>query len=106
MPRLGIYDTIFGVISRIPKGQVATYGQIAKIAGIPGHARQVGYALHRLPDGSNVPWHRVINAKGQVSLSPHDVSSSIQKSLLKKEGIRLSEKDRISLKKYGWQVDE
>ena len=56
---------IYEVVSRIPKGKVATYGQVATLAGMRGHARQVGYALHDLREGSNVPWHRVINARGE-----------------------------------------
>ena len=58
---------IYAVVRRIPRGTVATYGQVAERAGYPGHARQVGYALHALPPGTTVPWHRVINASGEVS---------------------------------------
>ena len=59
------YQRIYEAVKRIPRGRVATYGQIATLAGLDGHARQVGYALHSLPDGSDIPWHRVINAKGE-----------------------------------------
>ncbi len=62
------YARIYAVVRRIPRGRVATYGQIAELAGLPGHARQVGYALHALPDGTAVPWHRVLNARGALSL--------------------------------------
>src|SRR5689334_367178 len=61
------YQVIYSVIRRIPRGRVATYGQIATLAGIDGHARQVGYALHALPSGADVPWHRVVNSFGEVS---------------------------------------
>jgi O-6-methylguanine DNA methyltransferase len=61
------WERIYDVVRRIPKGRVATYGQVAALAGLPRHARQVGYALHVLPESSKVPWHRVINAKGEVS---------------------------------------
>ena len=63
----GNYARIYAVIRRIPFGKVATYGQVAELAGLPGHARQVGYALHALPSATAVPWHRVINAAGTVS---------------------------------------
>ena len=61
------YDRIYRVVRRIPHGRVATYGQVAALAGFPRHARQVGYALHALLAHTRVPWHRVINAKGEVS---------------------------------------
>ena len=67
-PGRGNYARIYAVIRRIPRGRVATYGQVAELAGLPGHARQVGYALHALPAATAVPWHRVINAAGGVSL--------------------------------------
>ena len=58
---------IYAVVRRIPRGRVATYGQVAFLAGLPGHARQVGYALAALPEGSRMPWHRVLNAQGSAS---------------------------------------
>ncbi len=62
------YQRIYAVVRRVPKGQVATYGQVAALAGLPGNARLVGYAMHALPSHTKVPWHRVINAKGEVSV--------------------------------------
>ena len=64
---MSTYQRIYDVVRRIPAGRVATYGQVAALAGLPGHARQVGYALHALEDHSGVPWQRVINAGGRVS---------------------------------------
>ncbi len=61
------YPRIYSVVRRIPNGRVATYGQIARLAGLPGGARQVGYALHALDEDSDVPWQRVVNARGRVS---------------------------------------
>src|SRR5438067_13101960 len=58
---------IYAAVRRVPKGRVTTYGAIADLAGLDGHARQVGYALNDLPSGSNVPWHRVVNARGEIS---------------------------------------
>ena len=66
---------------------MATYGQIASLAGMAGHARQVGYALHHLPDGSRVPWHRVINARGRISFHPSSMEWAVQKALLESEGV-------------------
>ena len=63
-----LYDRIYEVVCRIPRGRVAAYGQVAAEAGLPGHARLVGYALHNLPDDTDVPWHRVVNARGGISL--------------------------------------
>jgi len=98
-----IYQKIYGIVKQIPCGHVATYGQIAMLAGIPGHARQVGYAMYALPDDSDVPWHRVINAKGEVSIRSDPFFADIQRHLLEAEGITFDEKNRIPLKQYLWQ---
>ena len=95
---------IYAMVRRIPRGRVATYGQIALLAGLKGHARQVGYALHDLPGGSGVPWHRVINAQGKVSPRADPSYVSIQQKLLEGEGIEIGAGDRISLKKFGWKL--
>src|SRR5262245_56163653 len=64
--RSASYRRIYAVVERIPRGRVATYGHVARLAGMAGHARQVGYALHALRPDEPVPWHRVINARGEV----------------------------------------
>ncbi len=87
---------------RIPRGKVATYGQIARIARLPGQARQVGYALHDLPDGLDVPWHRVINARGTISFPRASKSYLRQEHLLKADGIS-SAGGKIDLRKFGWR---
>jgi methylated-DNA-protein-cysteine methyltransferase related protein len=102
MSKSTVYSRIYEVVKHIPHGKVATYGQIARLAGMPGRARQVGYALHRLPDEMDVPWHRVINYKGRISLNPHR-SGSLQRTLLESEGLVFDAEDAIPLKKYGWQ---
>ena len=94
---------IYAVIRRIPRGRVATYGQIAELAGIPGHARQIGYALHALPDGTAVPWHRVINAKGEVSLRTAPGAELTQRMLLEREGVRFDPRGRVDLRAVGWR---
>jgi len=99
------YETIYTVVKQIPYGYVATYGQIARLAGLPGHARQVGYALHATPEGQEIPWHRVINAKGEISKRAKPVHEDIQQELLEEEGIEFDEQGRISLPLYQWQPD-
>ncbi|HTX73133.1 MAG TPA: MGMT family protein [Rectinemataceae bacterium] len=97
------YRSIYETVCRIPRGRVATYGQVARLAGIPGHARQVGYALHRLPDDSGLPWHRVINAAGRISLRSQDVGSARQRAMLEAEGVRFDREGRVSLRRFGWR---
>ena len=91
-------------IRRIPRGRVATYGQIAELAGLEGHARQVGYALHNLPPKSNVPWHRVVNAKGEISPRSVDDSHELQRMLLEAEGVEFDLRGRIDMKRFRWKA--
>jgi methylated-DNA-protein-cysteine methyltransferase-like protein len=94
---------VYDVVRRIPRGRVATYGGVASEAGLPGHARQVGYALAGLPDGTDVPWHRVINARGEVSRrSGGRGFESLQRILLEAEGVRFGSNDRVDLDRFGW----
>ena len=97
------YKRIYREVKRIPHGRVATYGQIAQIAGLPGHARQVGYALNALPADSGVPWHRVINASGQVSARSDPDDEEIQRRLLEQEGVELGLHQRVCLARYRWR---
>jgi methylated-DNA-protein-cysteine methyltransferase-like protein len=98
------YERIWSVVRRIPRGRVATYGQIAELAGMEGHARQVGYAMHALPSKSNVPWHRVINSRGEVSPRTSGDSHELQRMLLEAEGIVFDLRGRCELKKYRWKL--
>ncbi len=98
----GRYQRIYAAVRRIPRGRVATYGQVAALAGLEGHARQVGYALHALPANSNVPWHRVINARGEISLRRGSDSHELQRMLLEAEGVKFDERDRVDLERYGF----
>ena len=95
------YQLILETVRQIPKGKVATYGEIAKLSGLIGQARLVGYALHSLPRDSRVPWHRVINSQGRISLPKANGEYAEQKWLLKKEGV-VFKGDAIDLDKYGW----
>lgn len=98
------YRKITDVVARIPRGRVATYGQVARLAGLPGHARLAGYALHALPAASRVPWHRVVNAKGE--LSPRRDGSEhhrLQRVLLEKEKVRFDRNGRLDLAALRWK---
>ena len=96
------FAQVYEVVRRIPPGKVATYGQIARLLGKPRAARTVGWALHSIPEGSDVPWQRVINAKGTISLDARGPGGAIQRVLLEAEGIVFDEQGRVDLKKYGW----
>ena len=99
------YELIWRTVKKIPRGRVATYGQIAELAGLEGHARQVGYALHNLPEKSDVPWHRVINAQGEISPRSAGDSHELQKMLLEAEGVAFKG-NRVDLKRFRWMNDE
>jgi methylated-DNA-protein-cysteine methyltransferase-like protein len=89
------------LIKGIPKGKVATYGQIAAYAGNPRAARQVVWILHSSTEKEKLPWHRVINSMGKISLKP-GYGYEIQKTLLLKEGVKFDSNDRIDLKRFLW----
>lgn len=101
------YDQIYAIVRQIPAGYVATYGQVAELANLPGQARLVGYALYRVDmDLAEIPWHRVINAKGEVSESPFRHGTDyLQRSLLEQEGICFSPKGKVDLSQYRWKPD-
>ncbi|CAO97536.1 MGMT family protein [Erwinia tasmaniensis] len=92
---------IWHIIAAIPYGSVATYGDIARQAGSPRAARQVGGVLKRLPHGSQLPWHRVINRKGEISLVGDDFAR--QRGALLSEGIDVSQEGKVCLQRYRWQ---
>ena len=91
----GFFVRVYDAVRLIPRGRVATYGQIASLAGLGGHARQVGYAMHALPDDVSVPWQRVINAKGEVSPRSEPGMDRLQRSLLEDEGLVFDSNGRI-----------
>ncbi len=99
------YERIYAVVRQIPSGQVATYGQVAELAGLIGKPRLVGYALYRVDmEKDDVPWQRVINAKGEVSQSPfRNGTDDLQRVILEDEGIEFDPNGRIDLKRYRWQ---
>jgi len=95
-------ERIWQVVASIPAGRVATYGQVAALAGLPGGARLVGHTLSKLPRGSKLPWHRVLNAKGELSFPRNTTSWRRQKNALRDEGVPLK-KGRLSLRQYRWE---
>jgi len=101
--KAGIRERIYAVVRRIPRGRVASYGQVARLAGLPGHARQVGYALHALPEDSGIPWHRVINAQGRTSPRFEPGWDDVQRQLLEREGVRFDASGRTTLERYQWR---
>ena len=97
----GLYERIYAVVHHIPSGQVATYGQIARIVG-RCTARAVGYAMAALPCDTDVPWHRVINSQGKISPRRSGEGSARQRQLLEGEGIRFDQQGRVDLNVDGW----
>jgi methylated-DNA-protein-cysteine methyltransferase-like protein len=82
-------QAIWDVVARIPRGRVSTYGGVAREAGLPGRARQAGYALKHLPDGMNLPWHRVVGAGGKIVFPPGSKAHREQMRRLQSEGITI-----------------
>ena len=93
---------IYEVIRRVPEGKVATYGQVASLAGLPGHARQVGYALHASRAEDELPWQRIVNAKGEVSPRSDPGYEGLQRAMLEAEGVEFNAAGRIDLKRFRW----
>ena len=98
------FGRIYAVVSRIPRGRVATYGQVARLAGMAGQARLVGYALSALDDRSRVPWHRVVNAAGRISIRRDGgPAGAVQRLRLERERVRFDGGDSIPLGAYRWR---
>jgi methylated-DNA-protein-cysteine methyltransferase-like protein len=95
-----INHRIWQVVASIPAGKVATYGEIARKAGLGRAARRVGYALRGLPPDSNIPWHRVVNAQGKISLPAGSITHQIQHDRLTHEGVSFGTKGKINLKQF------
>ena len=98
------YLAIYAVVSRIPEGRVATYGQVAGLAGLPGRARLVGYALSALAGRSTIPWHRVVNAEGRISSRSCGSDADLEQRLrLEHEGVSFDAGGRIHLERFLWR---
>lgn len=99
-------EKIYAVVKRIPPGKVATYGQVAALAGLPRRARMVGQALRSTPEGLDLPWQRVINAGGRISpRGGIGWEEGYQRHLLEEEGVVFDKSGRIDLERFGWDPD-
>jgi methylated-DNA-protein-cysteine methyltransferase-like protein len=96
------YPAIWHVVAKIPNGCLASYGQVAQLAGLPGYARWVGRALCALPEDSQLPWHRVVNSSGRIALASHSPAYQQQVYRLQQEGVELRN-DRYDLARYQWR---
>jgi methylated-DNA-protein-cysteine methyltransferase-like protein len=97
------YAAVYRLVAQIPAGKVTTYGQIARWLGHPSAARAVGYALHAVPTGSDIPWQRVINAAGRISSRCDRHYEAIQRALLEAEGVRFDAYGNVDLQRFGWR---
>jgi methylated-DNA-protein-cysteine methyltransferase-like protein len=103
-PAASFDQQVYAAVAQIPRGKLSTYGQIAELIGVWGAARQVGWALRRLPLPSSIPWHRVVNAQGRISFNPsREGSDWIQRELLLAEGIPVDAAGRLPLALHRWR---
>lgn len=100
---MNTFDMIYEVVKKIPKGQVASYGQVAALAGSRRWARVVGYALHACPDPDGIPWHRVVRQDGSLAFDSTDGTSNLQRKLLESEGVRLRD-GKVIMKDHQWDT--
>ncbi|MDC8829185.1 MGMT family protein [Alteromonas gilva] len=91
-------------VSLVPRGKIASYGQVADLAGLPGRARYVGYCLRNTPASERLPWHRIVRSDGKLAFPPQSDSAHTQQTLLHAEGIRV-QNNRVSISEFGWQPD-
>jgi methylated-DNA-protein-cysteine methyltransferase-like protein len=102
----GGWEPVYRVVRAIPSGRVSTYGDVAALAGMPRAARQVGWALNALEADDDIPWHRVINAKGEISARGEHEIADLQRALLEDEGVIFSRHDRVDLESARWPPRE
>ncbi len=96
------FEQVYRLVRRIPPGKVTSYGAIARMLEHPHAARTVGWAMHGLPQDSDVPWHRVINSQGRISTGSQDHGDNLQRILLEAEGIEFDERGRVDWDRFGW----
>ncbi len=101
-PPRSFYDHVYAMVRRIPRGKVATYGHIAALCGKPRAARTVGWALHALPEDADVPWQRVINVRGEISIGKVGIPPQLQRALLEREGVEFDADGSVDLEHWGW----
>lgn len=100
--RTTFFDQVYKLVRQIPPGQVSSYGAIARMLGNPRAARTVGWALHSLPEGSDVPWHRVINGQGRIALDRYG-GGDLQRAMLESEGVEFNERGFVDWARFGWK---
>ncbi|MBW2423590.1 MAG: MGMT family protein [Deltaproteobacteria bacterium] len=104
-PRAKGWQSVYRIVRRIPAGRVATYGQVAALAGMPGAARQGGWALSALAEDADVPWQRVINAMGRISRRAAPEIEGLQRSMLEAEGVDFDRRGRVDLSRFAWKPE-
>jgi methylated-DNA-protein-cysteine methyltransferase-like protein len=100
---LGFFECVYRLVRQVPPGRVTSYGAIARMLGHPRAARTVGWALHALPPGSDVPWQRVINSQGRISTRCREHGAGRQRALLEAEGVVFDDRDRVDWSRFGWE---
>jgi len=100
---LGFFERVWEIVACIPKGKVASYGQIATMLGNPGAARTVGWAMSSIPKDLKLPWHRVINSRGEISFRCREHGMNIQRQLLESEGVEFNVDGKIDMNKFQWR---
>jgi methylated-DNA-protein-cysteine methyltransferase-like protein len=99
---LGFFEQVYRLVRLVPPGKVVSYGAIARMLGQPHAARTVGWAMHSLPEGSDVPWHRVINSQGRISSGGRGYGADLQQAMLEAEGIVFDERGCVDWDRFGW----
>ena len=97
------FEKVYRIVRLVPSGKVTSYGAVARMLGNPRGARTVGWALHSIPEDSDVPWQRVINSKGRISTSCREHGSGHQRDLLEAEGVEFDERGYVDWDRFGWE---
>jgi len=98
----GFFEQVYRLVQQVPPGKVTSYGAVARMLGQPHAARTVGWALHSLPEGLDVPWHRVINGHGRISVGRWEDSRDLQRALLEDEGVQFDAQGKVDWERFGW----
>lgn len=106
MEKNGLFAEIYAIVKQIPRGKVATYGQIAALSGNPRRARIVGYALHVNPEPGVIPCHRVVNKEGRVSSAFAFGGENMQITMLRQEGVAVSDEGYVVLSEFQWKSSQ
>jgi methylated-DNA-protein-cysteine methyltransferase-like protein len=99
----GFFEKVYRLVRQVPPGKVTSYGAVARMLGNPRAARTVGWALHSIPEDSDVPWQRVINSQGRISTSCREHGAGRQRELLEGEGVEFDERGDVDWDRFGWE---